>query len=473
MAEAKKRGRPKGSKNRKETRGRPKGSKNKPKMEEIAAGILQDKEGKKYYTCTCCGRPLEEKHFYNSYSIANKAIKKCNVCKECMLSLCQALSEESSDIKVGVFRTCRTLDYPYLEGAYQGALKSVKFDVGVTLGENARKVFGQYMKNINSLPQYRTMTFENGDNVDVINLDEIKDVITPEDAGNDRDKANEDKVLKDLGYDPFESENQKDRKYLFNRLVDFLDDSTLNDNLLLLSVIEIVKGFNQIDKINEMIAKSTYDISKLANNTGNIKSLIDAKKNLMTTILKTAEDNGISTKFNTTKSKGAGTLSGIMKKLNDLGLEDAKINTFDILTSQSMKQIADISHKSIMEQLMFTESEYTEMIADQKDMILKLDEELEYSKELIRKLKIYIKSQGFSLDEIENVIELEDADFTVEEDNESFGVISVDSETLEKEVKDSEELFRDTMSRSLIENSDKDQENNDNQEMVGEENDTQ
>ena len=161
----------------------------------------------------------------------------------------------------------------------------------------------------------------------------------------------------------------------------------------------------------------TTDVEKLTKNNGSIKSLIDTKKNLMTTILKTAEDNGISTKFNTTKSKGSGTLAGIMKRLQDIGLDEAKVNLYDIETSQSMRQIADISHQSIMSQLQLNESDYTDMIAQQKDAIYNMNNELIKAKEELRKTKIYLKSQGLILEEINNVVEV---DF--EEDNNNFGL---------------------------------------------------
>lgn len=356
--------------------------------------------------CTCCGRELVESNFYKSNSILNKSRQTTHTCKDCMWSLCKALVEESDDIQTGIYRLCRLLDYPYLETPFNSAINECTFSDGIGIGINGQNVFKKYMKNINSLKQYSSYTFENGDSIDnskvtETQLERIENNLT------DRDKQNEKDVLSMLGYDPFESENEKDRKYLFNRIIDFLDDSILEDNLLLMSVIEIVKGFSQIDKINEMIAKTTSDLAKLSNNTGNIKSLIDTKKSLMGTILKIAEDNGISTKFNTTKSKGAGTLAGIMKRLQDIGLDEAKINLYDIETSESMRQIADISHQSIMSQLQLNESDYTDMIAQQKDMIYNIDAELMEVKEELRKAKIFIKSQGFNLNDLPELIEVD------------------------------------------------------------------
>jgi hypothetical protein len=357
--------------------------------------------------CSCCGKELTLRNFYKSYSILNKAKETMHICKNCIWKLFNEFLEESDDVQVTTYRICRLLDVPYFDTPFNSALAESK--------SNGLEAFKKYMKNINSLGQYSSYTFENGDSIDKREV-EKKELIEIEEGLTDRDKQNEKDVLNMLGYDPFETESKKDRKYLFNRLVDMLDDSVLEDNLLLMSIIEIVKGFNQVDKINEMISGLTSDLTKLSTNNGGIKSLIDTKKNLMSTILKIAEDNGISTKFNTTKSKGAGTLAGIMKRLQDIGLDEAKVNLYDILTSQSMRQIADTSHQSIMSQLQLNESDYTDMIAQQKDIIYNIDKELIDVKEELRKTKIYLKSQGLNLEEINNVVEI---DF--EEDN-SFGL---------------------------------------------------
>ena len=363
-----------------------------------------EKVEKPRLVCSCCGRDKEIKTgFYVSNSVIYKNLARLSICKDCTWKLFDEYVEEANgNEQIAVYRLCRLLDFPYLEVPFQSAMDEAR--------ENSGNVFKTYIKNVNSLKQYASYTFENGDSIEDKPKNEVV-VVEEENKGivvTERDKQNERDVLNMLGYDPFETENEKDRKYLFNRLVDMLDDSTLEDNLLLMSIIEIVKGFNQVDKINEMIASLTLDPDKLSSNTGGMKSLIDTKKNLMQTILKIAEDNGISTKFNTTKSKGAGTLTGIIKTLHDMGLEEGKINLFDIETSKSMRQVADISHQSIMNQLLLNESDYTDMIAQQKDMIYQMDQELITLKEENRKLKLTMRDKGI---DYTNLIDVEECEF--------------------------------------------------------------
>lgn len=332
--------------------------------------------------CTCCGKEKKIGEYYLSDSRIYRAIKKIPVCKDCILKIYGEIYEETNDAKGAIYKLVRLTDIPYLDNIFTTSLNSAN-----SRGSNIWKA---YAKNI-KMPQYRNMTFEDGETLSEVEEENSIEKIQQEVNLTERDKQNEKDVIRILGYDPFEKELLEDRKYLFNRLVDMLDDSTLEDNVRLMSVIEIIKGFNQIDKINTSIANMTADTSRMAENTSGIKSLIDTKKSLMTTILKTAEDNGLSLKFNTNKSKGSGTLSGTMKKLQEIGLEEAEVNLFDIQTAEGMKQVADMSHKSIIEQLMFDENDYTEMIAYQKEELHKLNRDKDKLEEENRKLKIKIR----------------------------------------------------------------------------------
>lgn len=342
-----------------------------------------EKVEKDKMSCSCCGKEKGIKiGFYVSNSIINKNTGRLPICKECIWKLYDEFVDESnSNEQIATYRLCRLLDFPYLETPFQSAV-----DESEKTGAN---VFKTYIKNINSLRQYSAYTFENGDSIE----DDFEDSSRNNEAVceievSDRDLQNEKDVIRILGYDPFENENKKDRKFLFNRLVDMLDDSVIEDNVKLMSVISIVKGFNQIEYVDMAIAKLTANIDKLNENNGGMKTLIETKQKLMSTILKTCEDNGISTKFNTNKSKGSGTLTGMIKKLGELDLEEAKVNLFDIQTSQGMEQVADLSHKSIMKQLQFDENEYADMVAWQKDEIYKLGRDKESLEEELRLLKI-------------------------------------------------------------------------------------
>ena len=69
-------------------------------------------------------------------------------------------------------------------------------------------------------------------------------------------------------------------------------------------------------------------------------------------------------------------------------MKKIKVNLFDIETSEAIKQIADASNRSIMEQLTWDANDYTEMIKEQREMLSKLYSEVAELKETNRLLKI-------------------------------------------------------------------------------------
>lgn len=276
----------------------------------------------------------------------------------------------------------------------------IMFDVECWEGaiNSKMETMGRYMSMSNSLSQFEGKGWNDSVFKKKVKITpEIVQKSTPETFGvvqkvdkepiviNHRDR---DDVIRMLGFDPFQHENPSDRNQLYNRLIDFLDESTLEDGFKLQASIEIVIGFNQVDKINQAITNITNDLDKLAVNSGGIKSLIDSKKNILASLIKLAEENGISVKHNNQKSKGSGTLTGIIKTLQEKGIEQGELNLFDIETSQGMKQVADISNESIMKQLQFDENDYANMIIEQRELIQKLDNKvvkLEEENRLIKK----------------------------------------------------------------------------------------
>ncbi len=179
-------------------------------------------------------------------------------------------------------------------------------------------------------------------------------------------------------------------------LINFLDESTIEDGFKLQAVVEIVAGFNQIDKINQAITSITNDTKKMSSNSGGIKTLVETKKSISSSLVNLAKENGISAKHNNEKSKGAGTLSGIMKTLQEKGIEEADINSYDINTAEGIRQVADLSNESILKQLQFDENDYTQMLVEQRELIQELDSKsknLEEENRLLKKEKFNEKDE--------------------------------------------------------------------------------
>ena len=89
-----------------------------------------------------------------------------------------------------------------------------------------------------------------------------------------------------------------------------------------------------------------------------------------------------------------------------MGLREAKINTYDMGTCEGMRQGADMSNASILKQIHLDENDYTEMLGQQREMIVKLqqqaDENAEKARILLREnvdLKQFIEDRGIDISE--------------------------------------------------------------------------
>ena len=111
------------------------------------------------------------------------------------------------------------------------------------------------------------------------------------------------------------------------------------------------------------------DINKLQNNSATIKSLQASKKDLTSVIKDLAAESCISLKNTKNAKKGENTWTGKLKKIKDLNLREGEVNGFDLATCRGMQQVMDMSNASILKQLRLDESEYADMIADQREMI--------------------------------------------------------------------------------------------------------
>ena len=369
-------------------RGRPKGSTNKKKeVEKI-------KKEKVKLLCTSCGEEKNEDNFYMSYSKLNRARGRMNICKDCLWGLFNELSDEIDSFEVVAYYICMYIDSPFYKNVFLSAIDETQkkleekakkeeeyifFDVKNNR-EHQLKSFQTYMTKINSLPQYRGDTFRSGESIAEDDILDNRELEKAEEKCTDEDKQNEKDVIRILGFDPFEDENAKDRRFLFNRMVNMLTDDILDDNIKLMAVISVIKSFNQIDNVDNAIAKLTKDTNSIGDKAGNMKTLVDVKKNLSKSALDMCDKNGLSEK----KTTGSGTLTAKMKEMHEIRLDVEKANLYYIRTSDGMKQVADMSNDSIINRLRLAENDYADIVADQRDMVRTAQVERDKAKEDLR-----------------------------------------------------------------------------------------
>ena len=199
------------------------------------------------------------------------------------------------------------------------------------------------------------------------------------------------------------------------------------------SAISIVRAFLQQTKIDNAISSYMSDIRKLQNNSATIKSLQQSKKDLTSIIKDLAAESCISLKNNKNAKKGENTWTGKIKKIKDLNLREGEVNGFDIGTCRGMQQVMDMSNASILKALRLDESEYSDMVAEQRQMITSLRSDLDNYKEISRillreniDLKDYMEEAGLiepedlvDLDELYSCFSSQEQEEVIEDDESS------------------------------------------------------
>ena len=319
---------------------------------------------KPMYICNRCGKEkAEDKFFLAKWSkVWNMTNHRAPICKECIDELFSEYTKRYGSEKIALQMCCHYLDIPYYRILYDSIVENNNFfNVGL------------YCRQIN-LGQYQYKSFINTLVDGELNKSDEEAKEEREAKWSRADKQNMSYSISVCGYDPFDNcgMTDADRKYCFNILAGYCDTPGISeDGHKIQSIISIVQSQLQCRKLDEFINSEL-----LAPNPDEIKikSWATTKKQLLDSINKMAQDNNLSSAYNQQAKKGSNTLSYKMKEIVANGIDNIKVNLFDIKTCEAMKQIADLSNKSIMEQLTWDENDYTQMIKDQREMILDLQQ---------------------------------------------------------------------------------------------------
>ena len=338
--------------------------------------------------CYMCDEQKDIGQFYVSTNPVIKSRVSC-ICKDCArkIALRASAGVEREPTKESVIAALRYLDKPFLSSLWESSLYE---STAENIGKKKNNAWTSYIKNV-QMPNYYGMTFADSDFFKMITIDDHKDFdakkkeLEASDAYTDFEKNRKD-VIRLLSYDPFENESPEDQPLLYSQLLGLLDASEdANDDMMrTASCISIVRAFLQQSKIDDATAKMMGDYTTISRNMATIKSMQDSKKSLTMTISSLAKDNCISLQYNKGNRKGENTWTGKIKKIRELNLREGEVNGFDMETCRGMRQVMDASHRSLLEQLKLDESEYGEIIASQRDMVVKANRERDEYKELNR-----------------------------------------------------------------------------------------
>lgn len=324
------------------------------------------------------------------------------ICKKCLERYKSALVDRYSEEYA--FKTiCHYMDWYFSSDVFATVAKSAQpFGVGV------------YSRMVNNNVQYKGKTF-----IDSIVDGEINKtaIISSKKGGtvsitqsnipnsdtmsvewDSTDERNRKYVIETYGYDPLADmagATIPDKKYAYNALSSYCDTEGISeDGHKMMCCVSMVKTFLQIKKLDEEITKlsNDYEIDDVR-----VKNLMAAKKQALDTISNLAKDNNISSQWNKNVRSGQGTMSDKIKEMYEQGFDPARVNLFDIKTCESIKQTADLSFQSIMEQLQLDDNDYTRVIQAQREAVREMTDKCDRLEEENRQLKnevTYYKSRG-------------------------------------------------------------------------------
>ena len=339
--------------------------------------------------CYMCAKFKPKTQFYESTDPKVRS-HRTPICKKCATDIALRIDsngEYHSPTKESIMEALRYLDKPFLTSVYNASITEATNGLAGT-----NNVWYSYIKNI-SMVNYRGMTYQDSEmfKADKIVYDDertIDDVIGERIGMNNYTDylKNKKDVIRLLGYDPFESENISDQPLLYAQLVGMLDsdEDGNSDMLRVASSISIVRMFMQKSKIEEATSSLMGDYNTIQQNASTIRALQESSQRIASTITDLAKESCISLKNSRDSKKGENTWTGKLRKLAEINLRDTAVNGYDLETCKGMQQVANISMEAILRSLKLDESEWADMIAEQRKIIASLTSKVDGYEEAFR-----------------------------------------------------------------------------------------
>ena len=347
--------------------------------------------------CVGCKTSLEPEEFWDSNGLMSslrttkESGRKSFLCKDCTRALYKMiLTECEGDHLEALFQLCATNDWYYDDLLAQSITAELASDDIMP---------DRYLEVIFNNEEYKGKTFYKQLSrpyfVKMSSFKESEDELTEE------DKQNRNDIKKAFGYDPFETKPISQKSMLYRSLNQMVDPTLNNDLVRQRAAIEIVTNYEEIDRLDVAIAKLSLTPDDIVKNAKDLETLRKMKSDVNKNISMLCKDHGLSAKYANSKSRGAGTLSGIMRDMEDNDYDEGVVNLYDIETSTSIQQCSDISAKSVSTQLKLSDSDYAEMVEEQAIVVRQEIAARKKAEEALRVCKEYLRRQELIADLIQ------------------------------------------------------------------------
>lgn len=346
--------------------------------------------------CAMCGKVKDSTKFYLDTDPRLGGNSFTRLCRECARAIAHRRDEDGHDqepTKESVIEALEYLNKPFIESLWNASIQESE---NMVTGKARWSAWNAYIKNV-QMVQYVGMTYRDSDhikNAKILKPEKSKRGTSVSKMLKDHEgmdtydsfQKNKDDVIRLLDYDPFEAELANDQPFLYAQLLMLIDSNQDQemDMIRVSSAISITRGFLQASKLDDAISKLMCNTGDIERNSATIKSLQDAKQKVMSMITSLAAESCLSLKNSKTATRGDNTWTGRIKKIADLNLRESEINGFDIETCKAMEQVMDISNRSILRELRLDESDWSDMVAQQREVITELQREREHYKEISR-----------------------------------------------------------------------------------------
>lgn len=323
-----------------------------------------------------------ESHFVSTPSVIPEAVPSALGGRSLFLNLRQ---KYKGDAEQAFFEYCFRSDMVYDRFVWDGLVSQGGDEYADSLPES-------YEKTIKADPKYAGKTFFG--QIRLSNFNDLTQDDLVENGLTEQDKEHRTKIMKITGYDPFLEYSLTDRPDMYRSLSTMLTEDMKNDVPKQKSAISMVQNYTNLDKYQKrlrLMAESGTDDTK------EYKDLSDMVVKMQASLNQTGKEN------NFTGSKaiggGKGTLSAVMDKVNQEGIDAGQVDYYDIKTCASMEKVADHSFHAMFDQLKLQDSDYKEILAGQCKLVREATKAAWEAREELRLLKVQIKKQNL-LDEL-------------------------------------------------------------------------
>lgn len=371
---------------------------------------------------------------------------RSRICKKCLQYLLDDLTEKDPEHNMycSLYKICAITGVYYDdETAHKIFEEELFYEDGSPVSNRIDRA-EIYFRHIMETPQFQNRFFWDSNNLVFSNVLDAQKEQSVIDKMSEQTKKSRTAIITTYHRDPFENEEFNDRVQMYEDLLTMTTPDVGENLPKSRALIEIVKAYNRIDKINATLNVLQSSVDSMMMNEKSIKTLTDNKDKEQKGIAQLCKDYGLSDKHAGSGNKGIGTIGNIVREMADRDYDPGKFNRFDADTAAAMKQVADISMESIFNQLSFSSADFAGIVKKQAGVIREMQvtmaaqaEELRALKEqhikeeLLLEYENILKERGIDPVEVERIIQ-QQMEFKPYDTSAYYSPVEEDKQTTEK-----------------------------------------